>query len=130
MYGAPSHRRKGGSLGASVMALGRLKPGTMNKTERSYSYHLEALKAAGEVLWYKFEGIKLRLADNTFLTVDFAVLSADGYLEMHDVKGSKGMFLDDARAKMKIAADMFAFKFCAVYPSKAHGSGGWERESF
>jgi uncharacterized protein (UPF0335 family) len=61
---------------AGAFALGRLPVGTMNKTEAAYDAHLWTLRHAGEVLWHKFEGIKLRLADNTFLTVDFRVLPA------------------------------------------------------
>ena len=59
-------------------ALGRLKTGEMNKTEAEYNAHLEALKAAGDIVWFKFEGMKFRLADNTFFTPDFAVMLADG----------------------------------------------------
>lgn len=43
-----------------AFALGRLKPGTMNKTETAYGAHLALLMAAGEVLWWKFEALKLR----------------------------------------------------------------------
>ncbi|EOD1518354.1 hypothetical protein ACJGFN_000102 [Escherichia coli] len=45
-----------------LQALGRLKTGQMNKTESAYCQHLELRKHAGEVAWYRFEGIKLRLA--------------------------------------------------------------------
>lgn len=51
-----------------IQALGRLKTGQMNKTESAYCQHLEQRKRAGEIAWYRFEGIKLRLADNTFYT--------------------------------------------------------------
>jgi hypothetical protein len=51
-----------------IQALGRLKTGQMNKTESAYCQHLELRKRAGEIVWYRFEGIKLRLADNTFYT--------------------------------------------------------------
>lgn len=54
-----------------IQALGRLKTGQMNKTESAYCQHLELRKRAGEIVWYRFEGIKLRLADNTFYTPDF-----------------------------------------------------------
>ncbi|UPY96249.1 DUF1064 domain-containing protein [Pectobacterium sp. 21LCBS03] len=85
----------------SSFALGRLKVGQMNKTEAAYSQHLEILKRAGEVLWYRFEGVKLRLADNTFYTPDFAVMTASGTIEMHEVKG---YWQDDARVKLRIKA--------------------------
>jgi len=108
-------------------ALGRLKQGVMNRSESAYSQHLELLRRAGEVLWFKFEGIKLRLADNTFLTVDFAVMYKDGRLALEDVKGSKAIFSDDARVKMKCAADQFPLIIRAVYPVKG---GGWSVEEF
>lgn len=108
-------------------ALGRLPIGSLNKTEKAYQDELERRRAAGDVLWHRFEGIKLRLADNTFLTVDFAVMVADGTLEMHEVKG---WWADDARAKTKIAAGMYPFRFIAVKAkAKKHG-GGWAIEEF
>lgn len=105
-------------------ALGRLKTGEMNKTEQAYANYLEGLKWGGDILWYRFEGIKLRLADNTFLTVDFAVLPKSGELEMHEVKG--GLIMDDAMAKLKIAADQYPFTFKLVRRAKG---GGWDIET-
>ena len=121
-------------------ALGRLKPGERNKTEAAYEQHLELLKRAGEVLWYQFEGIKLRLADNTFLTVDFSVMNKDCVLEMHDCKPGtikkmadgrevlKIFAMDDAKAKMKVAAEIypFVFKYAIQKPKKM--GGGWQIE--
>ena len=112
-----------------LYALGRKKQGEMNKTEAAYDRYLDLLKHAGEVLWYKFEGIKLRLADGTFLTIDFAVLGKSGLLELHDVKGSKAVFQEDARAKMKIAADMYPLVIKAVYPA-SRKFDSWEVEEF
>ena len=43
------------------------------------------------LLWYRFEGVKLRLADNTFYTPDFAVMSAAGTMEMHEVSPGDSM---------------------------------------
>jgi hypothetical protein len=110
-----------------LRAKGRLKTGERNKTEAAYERHLEVLKHIGKVLWFKFEGIKLRLADNTFLTVDFAVMNADGLMEMHDVKGGRAVFQDDAKAKMKIAADLYPFPFKVAFP-KDRKFSGWEIE--
>lgn len=115
-------------MSAGLQALGRLKPGELNKTEAAYREHLEALKHAGSILWYRFEGIKLRLADNTFLTVDFSVLAADGHLEMHDVKGGRGVFMDDAKVKMKVAADSYPFVFKVAFPRTKKAGGGWDVE--
>src|SRR5262245_16333530 len=112
---------------AARFALGRLPAGDMNKTETAYDAHLWELRHAGDVLWHKFEGIKLRLADNTFLTVDFAVLPKSGVLEMHEVKG---FWQDDARVKIKVAASIYPFRFIAVKARAKKNGGGWEREEF
>ena len=106
-----------------MYALGRLKTGEMNKTEAAYAAHLEARKQQGFVKWYKFEGVKLRLADNTFLTVDFAVMGANGVLEMHEVKG---FMTDDAAVKLKVAADMYPFRFLLVRARAKKAGGGWD----
>ena len=123
---APMHHGRTG-LGASVLALGRLKAGAMNKTEAAYARHLDGLRASGEVAWFLFEGVKLRLADNCFYSPDFVVMRADGAIEMHEVKGH---WSDDARVKIKVAATTFPFRFVAVRVlPKKHG-GGWEVEEF
>ncbi|HDK6244633.1 TPA: DUF1064 domain-containing protein [Klebsiella quasipneumoniae] len=112
----------------TLQALGRLKAGQMNKTETAYAQELELRRRYGEIAWYRFEGIKLRLADNCFLTVDFAVMLADGRLVMVDVKDSKAVFTDDARVKMKVAADSYPFVFQVAYPKPKKLGGGWEIE--
>lgn len=111
----------------SGMALGRLKRGSMNDTEAAYGRHLELRKAAGEVLWYAFEGIKFRLADSTFYTPDFSVMLANNEIEIHEVKG---FWQDDARVKIKVAAEMYPFKFIAVMPRSKRDGGGWKTEVF
>lgn len=111
-----------------TLALGRLKAGQMNKSEAAYAVFLEGLKAAGEVQWWRFEGVTLKLAENTRLTVDFAVLAADGVMEMHDVKGN--WFQDDAKVKTKVAAELFPFRFFVVRPKAKRDGGGWAREAF
>lgn len=114
-------------VGRRMLALGRLKTGELNKTEAAYAERLRALEASGQVLWHKFEGLKLRLADNTFYTPDFAVVAADGVIECHEVKGH---WQDDARAKIKIAAAMYPFRFIAVKVRRKRDGGGWEVEEF
>lgn len=113
---------------SKMQALGRLPKGQMNKTETAFAQYLDVQKMSNKVLWYKFEGIKLMLAANTSITVDFAVLPANGVLEMIDVKGSKHIFTDDARAKMKVAAAMYPFVFKVAYPIPKKDGGGWHIE--
>ena len=109
-----------------MQALGRMKTGQMNKTEERFAQMLELERYAGRVKWWKFEGIKLMLAKNTSITVDFAVLPDTGILTMIDVKGSKAMVTDDARVKMKLAAELYPFVFKLAYP-RAKGEG-WDIE--
>lgn len=111
----------------ALQALGRLKTGVMNKTEAAYAATLDERRTAGEVAWFKFEGIKLRLADKTFYTPDFFVMLADGSLEAHEVKG---YWQDDARVKIKIAANMFPIRFIAIQAKPKKDGGGWLFEYF
>jgi hypothetical protein len=115
--------------------------GAMNKGEQSYAAYLEVRKIAGEIAWYGFESIKLKLADNTFFTPDFAVMDTAGYIELIDVKGrttykdanglkkEKAFSMEDARLKVKIAAAQYPmFTFKTAFPSKE--TGGWMTEEF
>jgi hypothetical protein len=113
--------------GGKHFALGRLKTGAMNKTEAAYERDLKDAVSLGDVLWYRFEGLKLRLADSTFYTPDFAVMLANGQIECHEVKG---FWQDDARVKIKVAAEMYPFRFIAVKPLSKKAGGGWQREVF
>ncbi|ASY64458.1 hypothetical protein SJ05684_c30340 [Sinorhizobium sojae CCBAU 05684] len=116
-----------GKAASGRLALGRLKTGERNKTEQQYEAMLEDMRIAGDVLWYRFEGVKLRLADNTFYTPDFAVMLATGLMEMHEVKG---FWQDDARVKIKVAAELYPFRFIAAVPRKKKDGGGWHVEVF
>ena len=101
--------------------------GQMNKLEARYAEHLELRRLAKEVEWYAFDAVKIRLADNTFYTPDFLVMLADGTLEIHEVKG---VWEDDARVKIKVAADKFPFRFIAITQRAKKNGGGWEYENF
>lgn len=113
--------------GQGSFALGRLKTGVMNNSEAAYALHLESLKHAGVVEWYRFEGIKLRLADNTFYTPDFAVMLTGGVMQLHEVKG---FWQDDARVKIKVASDAYPFEFFGVTALAKSKGGGWILEAF
>ncbi len=95
--------------------LGRLKAGVMNKTEARYALTLEQEKQSGSILSYWFEAITLRLAPRTSLTPDFMVMKNNGEIEFREVKG---FWTDDAKAKTKIAADKFPFRFLIVKAAK------------
>lgn len=105
-------------------ALGRLPQGAQNKTEAAYEDRvLKPALLAGDIAWYRFEGVKLRLADKTFYTPDFAVMRRNGEIEIHEVKG---FWTDDARVKIKVAAAQYPFQFIAVQRVK----GEWKEERF
>lgn len=120
-------------------ARGRVRtPKGMNKTETRYALHLELQKRSGDVLWYKFEGVTFKLADDTRYTPDFAVMQKDmGEMEFHEVKGpararkgkkAKGAHCeDDARVKIACAAEQFPFRFLMVWPKE---NGEWDSKEF
>jgi len=83
----------------------------MNGTERAYSLILSQRREAGEISAFFFEEFKLKLGKACFYTPDFMVVRNDGVLEFHEVKG---FWEDDARVKIKAAADKFPFVFLAV----------------
>jgi hypothetical protein len=108
----------------ACFALGRMKPGLMNKTEASYANFLEGQRQAGTLAWWAFEPLKLRLSDGCFYTPDFCVLRADMGLELHEIKG--GFWQDDAKVKFKLAREHFPAVFRAFRKVK----GVWVEESF
>jgi hypothetical protein len=107
----------------------------MNANETKYERHLQARHFAGEVIWYAFEAVTLKLGPDCRYTVDFIVLLADGMLECHEVKAGKRdrqtgertfWAEEDAKLKVRVAAGMFPLRFCIVYPTPE----GWERKEF
>lgn len=114
-------------MNKKFLALGRMKAGERNNLEKAYELHLEALRQAGEIQWYKFEGMKFRLADNCFYTPDFCVLLANGEMEMHE---TKSIWRDGAKEKIRIAAELYPFRFIAVYAKTKKEGGGFRSEDF
>jgi hypothetical protein len=112
-------------------AFPRQQPGTMNRTEAEYASVLESRKLAGEIVGWRYEAYKLRLADNTHYTPDFVVQLTTGEIELHETKActAAGKFLcqDDAKVKIKVAAEQypeFRFIMCGKLPRKC--GGGWK----
>lgn len=98
----------------------------MNKLEAMYAAHLEALRRAGKIVFWRYESAKFRLADRTWYTPDFYIMRADGTLEIHE---TKGFWEDDARVKIKVTAEQFPeLQFVAVQWDK--GVKGWKFERF
>lgn len=116
----------------------RRAKGERNKTEAAYEAHLDLLFKAGEIDGYAFEGIKLKLADNTWYTPDFVVFNKEGYVEVHDTKGTSSKkrangdkeavpwIEEDAKLKMKVVAQQWPFIVYAVFKTKE----GWQKQQF
>ena len=99
----------------------------MNKTETRYAQDLELQKRAGDILWYKFEGFTLTLAPGARFTPDFAVMHCDGRLEFIEIKG---FWREAARVRIKVAAELYPFRFIAVQAVRQKDGGGWKVEKF
>ena len=104
-------------------AKGTAKRSPMNKTEEAYANRLETLKRLGEIQWYKFEGIKLRLGEGAYFTPDFFVMTSNFSLEVHEVKG---FWREAAKVRIKAASEMYPFRFIAA---RKNGIT-WETEEF
>ena len=118
---------KNKSKGNTDYAVGRLKAGVMNDTEKKYEELLNKKLSNGELLWYKFEGITLKLAEGVRYTPDFFVMNSNNELEVHEVKG---FWRGDALVKIKLASDLFPFKFFAVKKNLVRDGGGFSYEEF
>lgn len=109
-------------MNRKTLALGRLPAGTMNRTEFAYAQELLLRERCGQILWSRFEGITFKIAHDTRYTPDFAVMLAGGVIELHEVKG---VWTDDAKVKLRVAAGQYPFRFVVV---TALPRGGWHLE--
>lgn len=104
------------------------KPGEMNGLERAYGERLALLKAGGEIHDFKFEAVKLRLADTTFYTADWAVWNNECVLELHECKamtGSGDVLMDPvSNVKIKVAAEQYP-QFTFKVAARATKKNGW-----
>lgn len=99
-------------VGLPRPARARHVAGKMNRLEEAYAQHLECQKMAGVIRDWRWEPMKLRLADRTYYDLDFLVIAGDDAVEVHEVKGH---WEDDARVKIKVAAEQFPwFRFRAI----------------
>ena len=115
-------------------ALGRLPQPDMNKTERAYSQYLDLLKASGEIVYWEFEVLTVKLGTDLRLTPDFLVMLPSGRLEFHDTKGAKKIKVgrhagetkpyieEDARVKAIVTAAHFVIPMYLVWPES---NGAW-----
>ena len=107
------------------------KRGEMNGLELDWSLYLERRKISGEILDWKYEAIKLRIAFGNkpaWFLCDFWIVNADGSQEAHE---TKGFWRESARLRIKVAAGVYQWvKFVGVRKRKKKDGGGWELEEF
>ena len=101
----------------------KLKAEEMNKLETRYAYYLELFKIAHEILDYKYEAIKFRLAKKTWYTPDFLVVKKDRF-EIHEVKG---FWEPHARVKIKVVAEMYPY---FLFKAMQFKNNQWVEEGF
>jgi hypothetical protein len=106
----------------------------MNGEEQAFALELAERQQRGDVLWWRYEPAKLRLAKATTYTPDFMVIDAFGLVTMYEVKAwwasaQRVGWQEDARVKIKIAASAHPWaRFVAVW-RKGRGCP-WEQEEF
>lgn len=87
----------------------------MNKWESQFAQTLEARKQAGELIWWAFEPIRIRLADGAFYRPDFVTVDRQGRTEIYEVKGH---MREAARVRLKVAVEKLPYQFYIVRKHK------------
>ncbi|WP_175837078.1 hypothetical protein [Burkholderia anthina] len=105
-----------------MRSLGRLRTRKVDAAIEAYGELLATLRLRGDVLWFRANPIKLRLADETYYGPNFAVMVASGHLEMHHVMDAAK---NEPLTTVKIAAEQFPFRFVVVHRDD---SCGWKFE--
>ena len=91
-----------------------------SKLEENYARYLHGLLLAGDIRQYRYEPMRFNLAPLTTITPDFQVVTKEGQMEYHEVKG---FAREDAMAKLKICARLYPeWKFWLVKRKR----GVWE----
>lgn len=100
-------------------------PGGMNKLEAKWAQQLEIERQAGEIRRWRFNEIKLKLADGSWFKCDFWVVCADGSVRMDETKGH---WREAAKVRIRVAARLYPeFRFHAI---QWKGREGWKVEEF
>lgn len=95
----------------------------MNKTETLRAQQLETMKRAGLIADWWYERWTFKLADDCRYTPDFIVQELSGEIRAEETKGH---WRDDARAKVKMFAELYPIPIRALVKSKT----GWDIETF
>lgn len=120
---------KGAKAKQKFHALGRIAKSDMNGTEQAFAALLTERERSGEVLWWKFHVIKVRLADGAWYEPDFLVMHADRTLWIYETKG--GFTTEKGQLKIRACAEVLPVIgiIKAVKRTKKAG-GGFELKDF
>lgn len=115
-------------------ARGRRRDQGMNSTEKRYAEQLKLRYQVGEVLWWGYECITLKLGEDCRYTPDFCVMLASLDFRCIDTKATvtklnskKEPYLvplceDDSKSKIATAASLFPLGFYLAFQD---ADGNW-----
>ena len=96
---------RGSRLGRGRTSTGAGRtPGFRSKLEERYAGHLELRVRTGELSWFGYEAVRLKLGQGAWFTPDFALLDSGGRFEFIEVKGYRR---EAAMVRLKVAASTF-----------------------
>lgn len=100
-----------------------------SKLEEKFAELLDLRLHAGEIKYWWYAPMNLRLTKVTFYRPDFLVLTNDNELIIYE---TKGFMRDDANVKIKVAANLYPFRFILVQKIKGQWieteiDGGFKR---
>ena len=120
----PAIGAESGKVAPKASSVKVRKPRGMNQWEAAFAREeLEPRRLIGEIQWYGFEAMKIRLADGAHYTPDFAVLESSGALWFAEIKG---FAREAAVVRFKVAAETTPFEFRMCRKKKIAEGGGWE----
>lgn len=112
------------------------QPTRMNKTEQEFASRLESLRQAGEIKWWGWEVIQVKITEDRHrYTPDFMVVENDDTITMYDTKGQGQSYKrrggSHGIVKMKDAAARYPmFRWILVKKRTKKQGGGWEERQF
>lgn len=92
------------------------RPEFDSKLEEAYWNHLRDLQAQGVIHSFALKPEKLRLADGSYFTPDFRVITLEGVVQFHE---TKGFMREAARVRLLVAAELHPYPFFLVKKSGA-----------
>lgn len=125
---AKTPKKRSGTRWDRVNTRPKRTDGYRSQAEAEYAERLQAMVKSGEVEWWRYQAMTLRLPSGSRYTPDFVVdLAMDAPLELHEVKGRAGLRLDRLGAEKFNAArkeweGWGRFKFVLAVRTK----DGWE----